>query len=364
MTDTSHSPNSPMDLAYRLLKNYNIKWNKDDEECPDCGIAGESPYDDSESPYAQARNPTSDEDRLASALSGGAQRIDPDFDPKGDCCKVARERILNEAWGSPYEWGNGFEDNDGAGNPHYKGSAYPLDHYNCEELRNYITREVKELLEEAEALETEHGFGKDNGPRQMGENFAQILDDWRKCEEQQTVSTDDESWQDTIEAGEPIDIAYRLLKARQTKLYNWIQDYPGKEPVQQMSAQPSAHMRNYLEGEYPEELWSFIGDNPDDTESHGASRHRSDDEGNYLAVGVRGKSPIGELPTRGPFSNIKDGGGVRVVGKDDMPDPDDIVVIPKNASHHGNFNPKQKGQFRKPKSKQPKRFARVLDIGR
>ena len=147
----------------------------------------------------------------------------------------------------------------------------------------------------------------------------------------------------------------RMLKARQTKLYNWIPDYPGKEPVQQLSAQPQQYMENYLEGEYPDEFWSFIGDNPEDTEGHGASRHRSDDDGNYLAVGVRGQSPIGDAPTRGPFRNIKDGGGVRVVGKDDMPDPDDIVVMPKNAAHMPQFDPKQKGEFRKPKPKPSKR---------
>lgn len=169
---------------------------------------------------------------------------------------------------------------------------------------------------------------------------------WGTPEGLSSMDSDErQGWQEK-NAGEPMDIAYRLLKARQTKLYNWIQDYPGKDPVQQMSAQPSQFKDNYLEGEYPDEFWSFIGDNPEDTESHGASRHRSDEEGNYLAVGVRGEQPIGDVPTRGPARNIKDGGGVRVVGKKDMPDPDDIVVMPKNASHMSNFDPKQKGQFR------------------
>jgi hypothetical protein len=159
------------------------------------------------------------------------------------------------------------------------------------------------------------------------------------------------------QAGEPMDIAWLMLK-RQTKLYNWIPDYPGMPPIQQLSAQPQKYMENYLQGDYPDEFWSFIGDNPEDTEGHGASRHRSDDEGNYLAVGVRGESPIGGLPTRGPFRNIKDGGGVRVVGKDDMPDPDNIVVMPKNAAHMPQFDPKQKGEFRTPRPT-PKRRVRV-----
>lgn len=154
--------------------------------------------------------------------------------------------------------------------------------------------------------------------------------------------------------GEPMDIAWLMLK-RQTKLYNWIPDYPDMPPIQQLSAQPQKYMENYLEGEYPDEFWSFIGDNPEDTEGHGASRHRSDDDGNYLAVGVRGEAPIGDVPTRGPFRNIKDGGGVRVVGKDDMPDPDNIVVMPKNAAHMPQFDPKQKGEFRKPKPQPSKR---------
>ena len=192
----------PMDMAWdTLLKNYDDifrygrYWNEHDH-------AGESPYDDSESPYAQARNPTSDEERMAGILSGGTQLIDPDFDPKGDCCKTARERILNEVWGTPYEWGNGFEDNDGIDgtggiNPHYKGSKYPLDHYDCEELRNYITHEAQALSQsEFEPLQ------------RMGENFQRILDDWEECEKQQTVSTDDENWQDTIEAGEPMQQAW------------------------------------------------------------------------------------------------------------------------------------------------------------
>ena len=140
-------------------------------------------------------------------------------------------------------------------------------------------------------------------------------------------------------ASEPFEIAHRLLK-RQTKLYNWIPDYPDQPPIQQISAQPLQHNADYLEGKYPEQFWSMMGDDPSGADGHGASRWRADPEGNYIAVGIRGDAPIGDMPTTGPARNIKDGGGVRVVGKDDMPDPSRIVVMPRNVAHLRQFDRK------------------------
>lgn len=137
----------------------------------------------------------------------------------------------------------------------------------------------------------------------------------------------------------PFNTAWLLLK-RQTKLYNWIPDYPDQPPIQQISAQPLQHIADYLEGKYPEQFWSMMGDDPSGADGHGASRWRADPEGNYVAVGIRGDAPIGDMPTTGPARNIKDGGGVRVVGKDDMPDPSRIVVMPRNVAHMRQFDRK------------------------
>jgi len=342
VTNTSHSPNSPMDLAYRLLK-----------APPYHGTSSEN----AKQIMVEGLKPTVQEYLTEKGEEHAPAKAWASDDPK-----VAAEYAI-------FQPPTVYERQEA-------GLGPPTSHELISDTKRpsgpptiiHIADDVpyKRLSPEGYADHHVVNYDKTIPPDKLSVEWQGVPFDENKYSNWREWSQDNNKLFDEHlkNKGSPIDIAYRLLKARQTKLYNWIQDYPGKEPVQQMSAQPSAHMRNYLEGEYPEELWSFIGDNPDDTESHGASRHRSDDEGNYLAVGVRGKSPIGELPTRGPFSNIKDGGGVRVVGKDDMPDPDDIVVIPKNASHHGNFNPKQKGQFRKPKSKPPKRFARVLDIGR
>lgn len=143
----------------------------------------------------------------------------------------------------------------------------------------------------------------------------------------------------TMVKGDPMDVAWQLLK-RQTKLYNWIPDYPGQPPIQQISAQPLEHLADYMEGKYPKEFWSMIGDDPSGADTHGASRWRADPEGNYVAVGIRGDEPIGDLPTTGPARNVKDGAGVRVVGEQSMPDPSRIVVMPRNVAHKPQFDRK------------------------
>ena len=135
----------------------------------------------------------------------------------------------------------------------------------------------------------------------------------------------------------PLDVAWQLLK-QQTKLYNFIPDYPNQPPIQQISAQPLRFMSDYMQGNYPDQFWSMIGDNPEGADSHGASRWRADPEGNYLAVGIRGEKPIGDLPTTGPARNLKGGGGVRVVDETDMPDPSRLVVMPRNIAHMRQFN--------------------------
>ena len=116
--------------------------------------------------------------------------------------------------------------------------------------------------------------------------------------------------------------------------------WEGVEPVQQVSAQPLHHMGDYLQGNYPDEFWSLVGGRPEDTQHHGGSRHRVDDEGRYVAVGVRGESPTGDLPTTGPARprkgkpNYPQDYGVRVTQKKDMPSHKNIVVKPMKVKKH------------------------------
>lgn len=141
-----------------------------------------------------------------------------------------------------------------------------------------------------------------------------------------------------------IDIAWRLLK-RQTTLPNFdmgldeTTGYQGVAPVQQVSAQPSQYSDAYLQGQYPDEFWSAVGSDPEITRGHGGSRHRADEQGNYLAVGVRGQQPVGDLPTRGPYRPRKGRAGypqdmgVRVIPSGDMPEPEQIVTMPMRGGN-------------------------------
>jgi hypothetical protein len=153
----------------------------------------------------------------------------------------------------------------------------------------------------------------------------------------------DDDWQ-TKNASEPMDIAWRLLK-RQTTLPNFdmgldeTTGYQGVAPVQQVSAQPSQYSDAYLQGQYPDEFWSAVGSDPEITRGHGGSRHRADEQGNYLAVGVRGQQPVGDLPTRGPYRPRKGRAGypqdmgVRVIPSGDMPEPEQIVTMPMRGGN-------------------------------
>jgi len=141
-----------------------------------------------------------------------------------------------------------------------------------------------------------------------------------------------------------IDIAWRLLK-RQTTLPNFdmgldeTTGYQGVAPVQQVSAQPSQYSDAYLQGQYPDEFWSAVGSDPEITRGHGGSRHRADEQGNYLAVGVRGRQPMGDLPTRGPYrprigrAGYPQDMGVRVIPSGDMPEPEQIVTMPMRGGN-------------------------------
>ena len=143
---------------------------------------------------------------------------------------------------------------------------------------------------------------------------------------------------------EPMDLAMRLLK-RQTTLPNFdmgldeTTGYQGVVPVQQVSAQPSQYSDAYLQGQYPDEFWSAVGSDPEITRGHGGSRHRADEQGNYLAVGVRGRQPMGDLPTRGPYRPRKGRAGypqdmgVRVIPSGDMPEPEQIVTMPMRGGN-------------------------------
>jgi len=133
--------------------------------------------------------------------------------------------------------------------------------------------------------------------------------------------------------------------------------WKGVEPVQQVSAQPIEHESNYLQGKYPPEYWSMVGNDFDATKYHGSSRHRVNDKGKYLAVGLRGKQPVGDLPKRGPWKPVKGQAGkypqdrgVRVVNEGDMPSPKNIVVARKKA-HENRFREKPKPPKRKVKSR-------------
>jgi len=151
------------------------------------------------------------------------------------------------------------------------------------------------------------------------------------------------STQYLLESDGPIDVAFRLLK-RQTTLPMYDPalseetGYSGVPPVQQWSAQPLSFMDEYTRGEYPEHLWTSVSPDVESTRSFGRSRHRGGPEGDYLAVGVRGQGPIGDLPTRGPFRPRKGRAGfpqdygVRVIPRGQMPEQEQLVMQPMSFS--------------------------------
>ena len=94
--------------------------------------------------------------------------------------------------------------------------------------------------------------------------------------------------------------------------------WQGWKPVQQASAQHPQHATQYLQGEYPEEFWSFEG--KEASPHHGAAQHRNDDSGTYISVGVRGDAPSGDKMKVG-----------RRHMRGDMPDKRQIVVSRKSA---------------------------------
>ena len=116
--------------------------------------------------------------------------------------------------------------------------------------------------------------------------------------------------------------------------------YTGVEPVQQWSAQPLKFLDDYVSGSsHPREFWTGTDPDPASTQHWGASRHRADSKGGYLAVGVRGSAPEGDLPTRGPArprrgqSGYPQDMGVRVISREQMQemDPNRIVVMPRTV---------------------------------
>jgi len=136
---------------------------------------------------------------------------------------------------------------------------------------------------------------------------------------------------------------WKVIRKYQTALPQFFPEldettgWEGWKPVQQISAQPKEYTKDYLQGDYPEEFWSVVGNNPDDTKGHGGSRHRVDEDGNYTMVAIRGDSPVGDLPKRGPYrprkgrKNYPQDYGVRVTQKKDMPSRRNIVVKPMNV---------------------------------
>ena len=148
--------------------------------------------------------------------------------------------------------------------------------------------------------------------------------------------------------------------------------WEGWKPVQQVSAQPLEFRDKYLQGDYPEEFWNIVSNNPEDTRGHGSSKHRVDEEGNYLMVGVRGDEPVGDLPTRGPYrprkgkKNYPQDYGVRVTQKKDMPSRRNIVVKPMKADLNQTPNTDLKTISAKDKENRSKREVKIFkpQVGR
>ena len=141
-------------------------------------------------------------------------------------------------------------------------------------------------------------------------------------------------------------LSRQTLIKRQTTLPQWddtleeATGYTGVEPVQQWSAQPLKFLDDYVRGSnHPREFWSGVGSDPSIVESWGKSRHRVDPEGKYLAVGVRGSAPEGDLPASGPArprrgqAGYPQDMGVRVISREQMAgmDPNRIVVMPRTV---------------------------------
>ena len=122
------------------------------------------------------------------------------------------------------------------------------------------------------------------------------------------------------------DLWWRLMKY-QTKIHQYDPNldhttgFEGVPPVQMASAQHPQHLKQYLQGEYPPQFWAFEG--KDASVQHGASAHRSDDEGTFLDVGVRSFEPVGTKQKVG-----------RMATPDEMPDKRNIVVRRRSAADH------------------------------
>jgi len=196
-----------------------------------------------------------------------------------------------------------------------------------------INKEQKKLF---------HEFNNLNDKKVLVDNTANIKREAEKIAQERAARQAAEQQRlAQIQPGQ-MDLSGNVIKI-QTTLPNHDPDlsnetgWAGVPPVQQVSAQPTQHASDYLQGKYPEEFWSLVGNNPNDTQEHGASRHRVDDKGNYLQVSVRGKKPTGDLPTRGPARprkgrpNYPQDYGVRVTQKKDMPSQKNIVVQRKKA---------------------------------
>jgi len=122
------------------------------------------------------------------------------------------------------------------------------------------------------------------------------------------------------------DLWWMLLKY-QSKIHqydpnlDYTTGFAGVPPVQMASAQHPRHYKDYLQGKYPSQFWAFQG--KDASVQHGASAHRSDDEGTFLDVGVRSWEPIGTEQKVG-----------RMATPDEMPDKHNIVVRRRSAADH------------------------------
>lgn len=127
--------------------------------------------------------------------------------------------------------------------------------------------------------------------------------------------------------------------------------WPGWKPVQQASAQHPQHATQYLQGEYPEEFWTFAG--KEASPHHGAAQHRTDDTGTYLSVGIRGDAPGGEKMKVG-----------RRHMREDMPDKRQIVVSRKSAKDVPRYQREEKRRREKEaRAKKRKQQRRPLPRG-
>jgi len=89
-------------------------------------------------------------------------------DREKDCEQKLRQAIGEIVWGTPYEYGNGFEDEDETRNPFYENQPLPL--YDLQQLLNYLKFEIPSLMND-----------EYSSPIALGKDMMRALVNYYEC---------------------------------------------------------------------------------------------------------------------------------------------------------------------------------------